>query len=736
MNKRVLDGLLYLCTGLCVGNALLARALSAEQIFGRPLLLFLILLLWPVLQRSLVQITDKHFIKRPWRGYVLFTINLLLLFNVPVQGLAETLLVAATWIVVHLALNSRAILAAALLATLTPLQTLTAMATAPGPLWLLLFPLALLLCSSAWVLLSQRHHFDSIRSQAARAHVRAWEQSDRFQLAPLEWLTRIFSAVMFSVGIFTLTLLIYPALVAIPRPYFNPRSPQLNGPAQTEQEERDAQELAKDETLNRPRPTFPGDIRPGGRLGDLNYETVMTVQAYRDSAPEQAIYAGPLYLRGICLDTFTETGLRSSPERHLVDLVDGADGRKDGWITFDEQQQGTGILLHTVQNVLRVPGSEAAVLFAVHPIRAMQLDAIRHEPDFMLALPTGVDLAQVGFRQRMNQHPLERRGPATLRASHPDPRYLQLPSMDEDAQWIADLSRRLSASAKTDLERVRAIVGSLHFGFDYSTKTNDVPGTQGIVQFLRREKGHCTSFSAAAVFLLRCQGIPARVATGFLGDEYDQQRQLYSLSRRNGHAWIEVYFEGLGWQTFDPTPASQRTEALRMALAGEDDGLQTWAADLISDLSAWARSGADEAYFSPLLETLMRAPRAAFASALRNPGAVVLLGVVVLLAILGLLRPRRTRVAGVRKQTSPPHQKLYERWLTTVEDRGTLRSKAQTIREWTRALSLEEAPQLAQDLPRVVNLFYGSRFGERELNQKELDFIEAWIDEAQLRPTP
>ena len=59
--------------------------------------------------------------------------------------------------------------------------------------------------------------------------------------------------------------------------------------------------------------------------------------------------------------------------------------------------------------------------------------------------------------------------------------------------------------------------------------------------------------SHAMVFLLRSQGIPARVASGFANGAYDFDKAAYAVTVGDAHAWVEVYFPGLGWVEFEPT---------------------------------------------------------------------------------------------------------------------------------------------------------------------------------------
>ena len=55
--------------------------------------------------------------------------------------------------------------------------------------------------------------------------------------------------------------------------------------------------------------------------------------------------------------------------------------------------------------------------------------------------------------------------------------------------------------------------------------------------------------------MLRTLGIPSRVVNGFRTDEFNDLTGNYVVRAKDAHAWVEAYFPGYGWQTFDPTPA-------------------------------------------------------------------------------------------------------------------------------------------------------------------------------------
>ena len=97
----------------------------------------------------------------------------------------------------------------------------------------------------------------------------------------------------------------------------------------------------------------------------------------------------------------------------------------------------------------------------------------------------------------------------------------------------------------------------LRSSFAYELYSVDFLGTEGCGALLERGGGSCTHFASLAVLLLRRAGIPARIAAGYVARERVQASDgggRWLVRQRDGHAWIEVHFEGAGWLPFDPTP--------------------------------------------------------------------------------------------------------------------------------------------------------------------------------------
>jgi transglutaminase-like putative cysteine protease len=127
---------------------------------------------------------------------------------------------------------------------------------------------------------------------------------------------------------------------------------------------------------------------------------------------------------------------------------------------------------------------------------------------------------------------------------------------------IAPLARRYADEATAgrteDYDRARALQDWFRENFDYSLTVQAGHGTNALRTFLDPDTGrigYCEQFAGAYAALARSLGLPARVAVGFTpGELEDDDDQTYTVRGRNAHAWPEVFFSGVGWVAFEPTP--------------------------------------------------------------------------------------------------------------------------------------------------------------------------------------
>jgi hypothetical protein len=132
-------------------------------------------------------------------------------------------------------------------------------------------------------------------------------------------------------------------------------------------------------------------------------------------------------------------------------------------------------------------------------------------------------------------------------------RYLELP--DRVDGRIPALAKTMAGAGASDLDRARAIETALRDGYAYSLEEPAHEAADPLAEFLFvRRKGYCEYFASAMAVMLRTQGIPARLATGFQSGEYNPITELWVVRASDAHSWVEAWMPGRGWSTFDPTP--------------------------------------------------------------------------------------------------------------------------------------------------------------------------------------
>ncbi len=133
--------------------------------------------------------------------------------------------------------------------------------------------------------------------------------------------------------------------------------------------------------------------------------------------------------------------------------------------------------------------------------------------------------------------------------------YLQVPAAYDPLRAQAE-SVAAGAGATTPFEKAVALQNWLSDGtFKYTLKAPTVLSASGLATFLERTKsGYCQQFSYAMAVLARLLGIPSRVAYGFTSGTPDGT-DSWQVTTHDAHAWPELYFQGLGWLRFEPTPA-------------------------------------------------------------------------------------------------------------------------------------------------------------------------------------
>lgn len=121
------------------------------------------------------------------------------------------------------------------------------------------------------------------------------------------------------------------------------------------------------------------------------------------------------------------------------------------------------------------------------------------------------------------------------------------------------LSEGYVASGMSDYEIAARTCQYFKDNFTYSLTVDNGSEDEMLENFLFETKqGHCALFATAMTLAMRDMGFATRYVTGYVVDDgvlQDDGTYLTTLYENNLHAWVEVYFDNVGWLPFDPTAA-------------------------------------------------------------------------------------------------------------------------------------------------------------------------------------
>ena len=124
-------------------------------------------------------------------------------------------------------------------------------------------------------------------------------------------------------------------------------------------------------------------------------------------------------------------------------------------------------------------------------------------------------------------------------------------------------------------ERVKTLAGTITQGIDeeqyfykaqtivsflqrykYTLTPGTVPADRDFTDYFLFDKkeGYCTYFATALSVLCRAEGIPTRYVEGYVTPSVRNPEKRFSITNEEAHAWVEAYFEGIGWMILEATP--------------------------------------------------------------------------------------------------------------------------------------------------------------------------------------
>ena len=278
-----------------------------------------------------------------------------------------------------------------------------------------------------------------------------------------------------------------------------------------------------------------------------------------------------------------------------------------------------------------------------------------------------------------------------------DPRYAALAN-----QIVNELPSMLRDDPFT-----MALAVKLHLDSEltYSTQERHANADDPTAAMLFGNKiGYCVHFAHAAVLLWRSLGIPSRVGTGYHAPEDNRRGSIILLRSNDGHAWPELYLEGVGWVILD--------------IAAEenlDPPGQPMDEDLQEMLGEMARENPPE----PLAE---EPPSQPLQHVGRNLGLAVASLFVIALVLLYLLKAWRRFIPLVEGSRHMPRVG-YRMSLDLLSEAGHIREHGETREDFAERLG-DIVPAFAILTAWNVAARFGHPSGSRE--GREEFSVEGW----------
>lgn len=288
------------------------------------------------------------------------------------------------------------------------------------------------------------------------------------------------------------------------------------------------------------------DLRSRGRLSD---EVVMKVRS------EEAVP-----YRGIVFDEYNGKGWEISTGDAAETLTSDSP-RFDMYAAREvEPVQGPA---RQVAQVFHVEKDSSNVIFGAYRPETVFFPTSSIEVDPYNSLRAPYQIPEGSTYSIISQVP--NAAPSQLRSAgtnYPDEiaeKYTRLPP--DGLERTRTLARELTKDADNPYDAVLRMNQYLRETYPYDLSIPPQYEEMDAVEYFlfEQRRGYCEQFGSSLTVMARTLGIPARLTTGYVPGEYNPFTGLHEVRASDAHAWVEVYFPGYGWSTFDPTPGFDST---------------------------------------------------------------------------------------------------------------------------------------------------------------------------------
>jgi hypothetical protein len=496
---------------------------------------------------------------------------------------------------------------------------------------------------------------------------------------------------------------------------------------------------------------FTDTVEPGSSIGELksNSATVMRVSLKGGRAN------GRLYFRGTALDKYdgvrwtrSERAERPVPQisKNLFKLsgIKSDRGSNSGTATRTNTIKSgplieQSIMLEPISTevlfgaslVEMVSGNfkslwmddSGSIFLAAPPYSRIEYKAWSRRPvsvDELMGLSKTVLLNTDLFKRKKQAEAAPVAAPEKSRAS------------EEASARISALAKEILLGKKSSIEKAVALRDYLLNGYSYTLNPPKGEGVDATDDFLFYTRaGYCEHFASALALLLRAAGIESRLVTGYLQGIWNSYGEYYMIRQSDAHSWVEVYIEGAGWITLDPTPSAGLAPiATRSSLGLYMDMLRMkWNRYIINysfedqRVAAMKMEGRAKSTIRQIKEVLSEIMRTGLKKSIDKGPALVLLPLIVIGLLLAFFSRYLKRMERGAAGRAP---RYYEEMLRCLKKEGLIKRAAETPMEFALRSGAREAVE-------ITVLFEKERYGGKRLSLKEAASVERSVGELKAR---
>ncbi|WP_167959303.1 DUF4129 domain-containing transglutaminase family protein [Anaerosporobacter faecicola] len=302
--------------------------------------------------------------------------------------------------------------------------------------------------------------------------------------------------------------------------------------------------------------------------------------------------------------------------------------------------------------------------------------------------------------------------------------YTALP--DSVPQRVYNLVEEITSGKTNNYDKMRAIESYLNTYTYTTTPDKRKKGQDFVDQFLFDNKqGYCTYFASAMAVMGRCLGIPTRYVEGFYLNYENEKDSYYTVKNTDAHAWVEAYFNGVGWIPFEPTPGYV-VDRYRQWEKYETTGIvkgQEYYQNNQQNYQTQIPPKQEQYILEVKTEPVTKF----------NYDVLYLTGGIlasILLIVIGSFFCMQYRNRRILKKVSTTRKVIliYRKILFMLEKMGYPYDNTETIR--TYAKNMEEIiPIENASLTQVNDLYMGIQYGDHTVDQEQLDYVLTYEEE-------